>query len=88
MLQEVQALYSDPHLDLAQLTACSVLITHGLADQVVPVGVARHLHTLIPDGGYHELPRQGHYFLYDEVEMENLLRALLRTHRQCPELAG
>ena len=82
MLQEVQALYSDPHLDLAQLTACTVLITHGLADQVVPVGVARHLQTLIPGSGYQELPRQGHYFLYDEVEMENLLRALLRAQCQ------
>ncbi|MCX6606116.1 MAG: alpha/beta fold hydrolase [Acidobacteria bacterium] len=82
MLQEVQALYSDLHLDLNQLTACTVLITHGLADQVVPVGVARHLQTLIPGSGYQELPRQGHYFLYDEVEMENLLRALLRAQCQ------
>ncbi len=88
MLQEVQALYSDPHLDLTRLTACTVLIAHGLADQVVPVGVARHLHALIPGSGYQELPRLGHYFLYDEVEMERLLEALLRAHDQCPELAS
>ena len=73
MLQEVQALYSDPMVDLSALAACTVLITHGLADQVVPVGVARHLQTLIPGVGYQELPRRGHYFLYDRVEMENLL---------------
>lgn len=83
MLQEVQALYSDPLVDLSALAACTVLITHGLADQVVPVGVARHLHTLIPGAGYQELQRRGHYFLYDEIEMENLLERLLRAHGDC-----
>lgn len=83
MLQEVQALYSDPMVDLSALSACTVLITHGLADQVVPVGVARHLHTLLPGSGYQELPRQGHYFLYDAVEMENVLDRLVRAHRDC-----
>jgi pimeloyl-ACP methyl ester carboxylesterase/1-acyl-sn-glycerol-3-phosphate acyltransferase len=83
MLQEVQALYSDPMVDLSALAACTVLITHGMADQVVPVGVARHLQTLIPGAGYQELPRRGHYFLYDGVDMENVLEGLVRAHGDC-----
>lgn len=85
LLQEVQALYSDPRIDLARLTACTVLITHGIDDKVVPVEVARDLHTRIPGSGYHELPRCGHYFVYEPDEMENLLVALLKAHRRRPE---
>jgi hypothetical protein len=33
LLQEVQALYSDPRIDLAHLAACTVLITHGIEDK-------------------------------------------------------
>jgi pimeloyl-ACP methyl ester carboxylesterase/1-acyl-sn-glycerol-3-phosphate acyltransferase len=86
LLQEVQALYSDPRIDLARLTACTVLITHGIDDKVVPVEVARDLHVRIPESGYQELPRCGHYFVYEPEEMENLLGALLKAHRKCPEL--
>jgi pimeloyl-ACP methyl ester carboxylesterase len=64
------------------LTACTVLITHGIDDKVVPVEVARDLHARIPESGYQKLPRCGHYFV-----MENLLVALLKAHRKCPGLA-
>jgi pimeloyl-ACP methyl ester carboxylesterase/1-acyl-sn-glycerol-3-phosphate acyltransferase len=84
LLQEVQALYSDPRIDLARLTACTVLITHGIDDKVVPVEVARDLHARIPASGFQELPRCGHYFVYEPDEMENLLHALLKAHRKCP----
>jgi pimeloyl-ACP methyl ester carboxylesterase len=84
LLQEVQAIYSDPRIDLAKLAACTVLISHGMDDQVVPVAVARDLHARIPGSGYQELPRQGHYFAYEPDEMENLLVALLEAHRNCP----
>ncbi len=84
MLQEIQALYSDPRIDLRHLAACTVLITHGIDDQVVPIEVARDLHWRIPGSGYQELPRRGHYFLYDSYEMENLLVALKRAHQDCP----
>src|SRR5579864_2595132 len=84
LLQEVQALYSDPRIDLTQLEACTVLITHGIDDKVVPVEVARDLHARIPGSGFQELPRRGHYFVYEPYEMENLLTALLRAHRSCP----
>jgi len=84
LLQEVQALYSDPRIDLQRLAACTVLITHGIDDQVVPIGVARDLHDRLPGSGYHELPRRGHYFVYEPEEMEHLLVALLRAHRNCP----
>jgi pimeloyl-ACP methyl ester carboxylesterase/1-acyl-sn-glycerol-3-phosphate acyltransferase len=84
LLQEVQALYSDPHVDLTQLAACTVLITHGTEDQVVPIGVARNLRARIPGCGYQELPHRGHYFVYDPHEMENLLVDLRKAHRDCP----
>ncbi len=84
MLQEVRALYSDPLIDLSRLAACTVLITHGIEDKVVPVGVARDLRARIPGSGLNELPRRGHYFVYDPDDMENLLAALLRAHRNCP----
>jgi pimeloyl-ACP methyl ester carboxylesterase/1-acyl-sn-glycerol-3-phosphate acyltransferase len=84
LLQEVQALYSDPEIDLNHLAACTVLITHGIEDRVVPIGVARDLHLRIPGSGYQELPRRGHYFVYDPEEMENLLAALVKAHRNCP----
>jgi len=84
LLQEVQALYSDPHIDLTHLAACTVLITHGIDDQVVPVEVARDLHSKIPGSGFQELPRRGHYFVYEPDEMENLLVSLLKAHRNCP----
>jgi pimeloyl-ACP methyl ester carboxylesterase/1-acyl-sn-glycerol-3-phosphate acyltransferase len=82
-LQEVQALYSDPRINLAHLAACIVLITHGIDDKVVPVEVARDLHARIPGSGLQELPRRGHYFVYEPDEMENLLAALLKAHRDC-----
>lgn len=84
LLQEIQALYSDPHIDLGQLGACTVLIVHGNEDLVVPVEVARDLHERIPGSGYQELPRCGHYFVYEAEEMEQLLRRLLKAHRNCP----
>jgi pimeloyl-ACP methyl ester carboxylesterase/1-acyl-sn-glycerol-3-phosphate acyltransferase len=84
LLQEVQALYSDPRVDLTHLAACTVLITHGIDDKVVPVEVARDLHARIPGSGFQELPRRGHYFVYEPDEMENLLAALLKAHRSCP----
>ncbi len=84
LLQEVQALYSDPRINLAHLAACTVLITHGIDDRVVPVEVARDLHARIPGSGFQELPRRGHYFVYEPDEMENLLAALLKAHRNCP----
>jgi pimeloyl-ACP methyl ester carboxylesterase len=62
LLQEVQALYSDPRIDRAHLAACTVLISHGMDDQVVPVEVARDLHARIPGSGYQELPGQGALF--------------------------
>jgi pimeloyl-ACP methyl ester carboxylesterase len=83
LLQEVQALYSDPRIDLTHLAACTVLITHGIDDTVVPVAVARNLHARIPGSGFQELPRRGHYFVYERDEMENLLAALLKAHRNC-----
>jgi len=61
-----------------------VLITHGIDDKVVPVEVARDLHSRIPGSGFQELPRRGHYFVYEPDEMENLLVALLKAHRNCP----
>ena len=84
LLQEVQSLYSDPSIDLTQLAACTVLITHGVDDKVVPIDVARDLRTRLPGCGYQELPRRGHYFVYDPDEMENLLVALQKAHRNCP----
>lgn len=87
LLQEIQAIYSDPHIDLAQLAACTVLIVHGIEDQVVPVEVARDLRERIPGSGYQELPRCGHYFVYEPDEMEQLLKALLKAHRNCPDAA-
>ena len=84
LLQEVQALYSDPDIDLTDLAACTVLITHGVDDMVVPIDVARDLRARIPGCGYQELPRRGHYFIYDPDEMENLLVALRKAHRDCP----
>ena len=86
LLQEVQALYSDPRIDLAHLAACTVLITHGIDDKVVPVEVARDLHARLPGSGFQELPRRGHYFVYEPDEMENLLAALLKAHRTCPDV--
>ncbi len=84
LLQEVQALYSDPRIDLTHLAACTVLITHGIDDKVVPVEVARDLHARIPGSGFQELTRRGHYFVYEPDEMKNLLVALLKAHQNCP----
>ncbi|MBY0507516.1 MAG: alpha/beta fold hydrolase [Bryobacteraceae bacterium] len=83
LLQEVQALYSDPRIDLNQLAACTVLITHGGDDHVVPAAVAHDLHARIPESGLQVLPRRGHYFVYEPEEMENLLAALAKAHRNC-----
>jgi pimeloyl-ACP methyl ester carboxylesterase/1-acyl-sn-glycerol-3-phosphate acyltransferase len=79
LLQEVQALYSDPQIDLTHLSACAVLITHGTDDTAVPIGVARDLQTRIPGSRLNEMPGRGHYFIYEE--MEYLLQDLLRAHR-------
>ena len=84
LLQEVQSLYSDPSIDLTQLAACTVLITHGVDDKVVPIEVARDLRARVPGCGYQELARRGHYFIYEPDEMENLLVALQKAHRNCP----
>jgi pimeloyl-ACP methyl ester carboxylesterase len=81
LLQEVQALYSDPEIDLAHLGACAVLMYHGVEDKVVPIAVARDLHERIPSSQLTELPGRGHYFLYDPPEMEKVLSELLMTHR-------
>lgn len=83
LLQEVQALYSDPLIDLGHLSACTVLIMHGSDDLVVPVGVARDLHARIPGSGYHELPRRGHYFVYEPDVMEYMLGELVKAHNSC-----
>jgi pimeloyl-ACP methyl ester carboxylesterase/1-acyl-sn-glycerol-3-phosphate acyltransferase len=83
LLREVQAFYSDPQIDLAHLAACNVLIVHGTEDRIVPVAVARDLHERIPASHLTELPGRGHYFLYDEKEMESVLVDLLTAHRNC-----
>jgi pimeloyl-ACP methyl ester carboxylesterase/1-acyl-sn-glycerol-3-phosphate acyltransferase len=83
LLHEVQALYSDPRIDLARLAACTVLIIHGAEDTIVPVAVAWDLHGRIPSSRFTELSGRGHYFLYDKEEMENVLTDLLKAHRMC-----
>jgi len=84
LLQEVQALYTDPRVDLARLAACEVLITHGTADNVVPIGVARDLRTRVPGSRLRELPGRGHYFMYEGPEMEAVLRELVWAHNCGP----
>ena len=81
LLQEVQALYSDPHIDLTHLAACKVSLIHGAEDKVVPIAVARDLHHRIPDSTLTELPGRGHYFIYGKGEMESILTQLLDYHR-------
>jgi pimeloyl-ACP methyl ester carboxylesterase len=91
LLQEVQALYSDPHIDLAHLDPCTVLINHGSADRVVPVGVAQDLHESIPSSRLTTLMGRGHYFIYDEAEMERIFHDLLAAHEACccpPDVAA
>jgi pimeloyl-ACP methyl ester carboxylesterase/1-acyl-sn-glycerol-3-phosphate acyltransferase len=83
LLQDVQALYSDPQTDLAHLAACMVLIVHGTEDRVVPLAVARDLHARIPSSRLIELAGRGHYFLYDTGEMQRVLAELLQAHRLC-----
>jgi len=83
LLQEVQALYSDPRVDLTHLAACSVLIVHGVEDKLVPIAVARDLHGRIPSSSLIELPGRGHYFVYEQAEMESVLAELLAAHRIC-----
>jgi pimeloyl-ACP methyl ester carboxylesterase/1-acyl-sn-glycerol-3-phosphate acyltransferase len=83
LLQDVQALYSDPGIDLRHLSACAVLIFHGTADNVVPVGVARDLRQRIPASRLTELTGRGHYFIYAENQMEDILAQLLAAHRDC-----
>ncbi|HVV47215.1 MAG TPA: alpha/beta fold hydrolase [Bryobacteraceae bacterium] len=83
LLQEVQALYSDPQIDLTHLAACAVLLYHGTEDKVVPIAVARDLRDRIPSSKLTELPGRGHYFLYDGGEMEKVLSELLEAHRNC-----
>jgi pimeloyl-ACP methyl ester carboxylesterase len=58
-----------------------VLIVHGVEDNVVPVAVARDLQQRIPGSRLTELPKRGHYFLYEE--MESILTALLKAHQDC-----
>jgi pimeloyl-ACP methyl ester carboxylesterase/1-acyl-sn-glycerol-3-phosphate acyltransferase len=83
LLQEAQALYSDPQIDLANLAACTALIFHGAEDCVVPVEVARDLHRRISSSRLTVLPGRGHYFLYDPVEAEKVLSELLTAHNDC-----
>lgn len=83
LLQEVQALYSDPQIDLTHLAACAVLMYHGTEDKVVPIAVARDLQERIPSSKLMEIPGRGHYFLYDTPEMEMVLSELLEAHRNC-----
>jgi pimeloyl-ACP methyl ester carboxylesterase/1-acyl-sn-glycerol-3-phosphate acyltransferase len=83
MLQEVQALYSDPEIDLAHLAACAILMYHGTEDKVVPIAVARDLRERIPSSSLTELPGRGHYFLYDSGEMEKVLSELVQAHQDC-----
>ena len=88
MLQEVQALYSDPDVDLSHLAACTVQIIHGTDDRTVPVEVARDLHSRIAASTFRELPGRGHYFLYEPAELETVLTDLLQAHRDCPGKKG
>ena len=83
LLQEVQALYSDPEIDLTHLGPCAVLMVHGIDDKVVPVVVARDLHHRIPGSHLTELPGRGHYLLWEQGEMESVLVELLAAHRDC-----
>lgn len=83
LLQEAQALYSDPQIDLTHLAACKVLMYHGADDKVVPIAVARDLHQRIPSSHLTELPQRGHYFLYEPGEMEAILTELVEAHRDC-----
>lgn len=83
LLQEVQALYSDPRIDPRHLAACTVLIVHGTEDKIVPAAVARDLHARIAASRLIELPGRGHYFLYEAPEMERVLTELLEAHRNC-----
>lgn len=83
LLQDVQALYSDPRIDLAHLAACTVLIVHGADDRAVPAAVARDLHARIPASRLTELPGRGHYFFYEKNEMESVLAELLQAHKDC-----
>ena len=64
--------------------ACEVLITHGTADNVVPIGVARDLRTKVPGSRLRELPGRGHYFMYEGPEMEAVLRELVWAHNCGP----
>jgi len=84
LLNEVQAFYSDPRIDVTRLAACRVLIFHGAEDTVVPVSVAWDLHRRIQFSHFIELPGRGHYFIYDEGQMEKVLCELSNAHRGCP----
>lgn len=86
LLQEVQAFYSDPHIDLAHLATREVTIMHGTDDRVVPVAVARDLCRRIPGSRLIEVPGRGHYFIYEEPEMEAVLTELLKAHHAAVEL--
>ncbi len=80
LLQEAQALYSDPQIDPSRIPGPKVLIIHGTDDKIVPLPVARDLHDRIPGSRLIELPGRGHYFLYEEKEMESVLAELLKAH--------
>ena len=83
LLHEVQAFYSDPRIDVGHLSACSVTIVHGAEDTIVPVTVAWDLHRRIPSSRFTEVPGRGHYFIYEEEQMEKVLAELLAAHRNC-----
>jgi pimeloyl-ACP methyl ester carboxylesterase len=70
-------------IDLRHLAACTVLIVHGTEDRVVPVEVARDLHRRIPSSKLKEMPVRGHYFIYDDGEMERALTELKEAHSIC-----
>jgi pimeloyl-ACP methyl ester carboxylesterase/1-acyl-sn-glycerol-3-phosphate acyltransferase len=86
LLQEVQALYSEPEVDLEQLAACTVLITHGTDDPVIPIAVARDLHEHIPTSRLRELRGRGHYFVYETTELEAAFQDLVTAHLDCPRV--
>ena len=83
LLRDIQAVYSDPQIDLVHLAACMVLLVHGTDDRVIPIAVARDLHARIPSSRLIELRGRGHYFLYDEGEMKSVLADLLEAHKAC-----
>ena len=55
-----------------------VLLWHGEADALVPVGMGRHIAALIPKCRTTFVPDAGHYWVFDHV------KALLSSLRAAP----